>query len=402
MIDIKHKEDCVGCNACVQVCPVTCISMHVDEQGFKYPEVDKDKCINCHLCEKVCPVINQAPEREIAHAYAAKNVSAEIKANSSSGGVFYALAAKVIGEGGVVFGARFDENWEVVHDYTEDLEGIRAFQTSKYLQSRIEDNYQKAQQFLKEGRKVLFSGTPCQIAGLKLFLRKDYGEQLVTVDTACHGVPSPLVWREYLQSVLEKLGADISSVKNINFRDKRNGWERYGLRIVYVKDGKECEYFIQASKNPYMHGFIKDLYIRPSCFSCPAKCGKSGSNATLADFWGIQSRYPELYEKGYYSLVVEFGKPENQMISEGEIGNIEIAPVDPVSACKNNPAIFKSAVRPRQYSVFWDRWEDDGIDCLPEILNTMRPSIFRRLVRFSKKLIAEMIGRETLIKIIRR
>lgn len=198
MIHITDKRDCCGCNSCVQRCPKSCIRMREDDEGFLYPEVDESVCIDCGLCEKVCPVIHQARENRPIVVCAAKNKSEEIRYQSSSGGVFTALANEIIREGGVVFGAGFDENWEVKHDCTETVEGLSAFRGSKYVQSRIGDSFKKAEQFLKIGRTVLFSGTPCQIAGLKRFLRKEY-DNLLTVDFICHGVPSPGVWREYLK-----------------------------------------------------------------------------------------------------------------------------------------------------------------------------------------------------------
>lgn len=173
MIHITDKRDCCGCNSCVQRCPKSCIRMREDDEGFLYPKVDESVCIDCGLCEKVCPVIHQARENRPIVVCAAKNKSEEIRYQSSSGGVFTALANEIIREGGVVFGAGFDENWEVKHDCTETVEGLSAFRGSKYVQSRIGDSFKKAEQFLKIGRTVLFSGTPCQIAGLKRFCGKN-------------------------------------------------------------------------------------------------------------------------------------------------------------------------------------------------------------------------------------
>ena len=201
MIHIESKELCCGCNACFQVCPKHCISMNEDKEGFLYPCVDVNICIDCHLCEKVCPVINQKEHHTPVGVYAAKNKDEEARMKSSSGGVFILLAEKILSEKGVVFGARFDQNWEVVHDFAEDLKGVVEFQGSKYVQSRVGDSYKNAEEFLKQGKRVLFTGTPCQVAGLRLFLRKEY-ENLLTVDFVCHGVPSPKVWRMYLKEIL--------------------------------------------------------------------------------------------------------------------------------------------------------------------------------------------------------
>ncbi|MDE5642410.1 MAG: Coenzyme F420 hydrogenase/dehydrogenase, beta subunit C-terminal domain, partial [Muribaculaceae bacterium] len=229
MIEIHDKRDCTGCSACVQRCPVNCISFDTDSQGFLYPEVDKDRCIGCNLCEKVCPVINQGKERDDITVYAAKNRNQPIQMASSSGGVFFEIAKKIIHDGGIVFGARFDENWNVVHSYTDNIEGLKAFMSSKYSQSIIGDNYRKTEEFLKQGRTVLFSGTPCQIAGLKRFLMRDWGRRLVTVDVFCHGVPSPLVWSRYLAYLRENHGWD--RISSVRFRDKSNGWNSYSVTI---------------------------------------------------------------------------------------------------------------------------------------------------------------------------
>lgn len=311
MIDIKEKKDCCGCSACVQRCPKSCISMREDNEGFLYPEVNKEICIDCGLCEKVCPVINQSEERKPMAVYAAKHKDDRIRLASSSGGVFTAIAESVIDEGGVVFGARFDKNWSVIHGYTETKEGLAAFRGSKYVQSRIDESYKDAEAFLKTGRKVLFSGTPCQIAGLKRFLRKEY-DNLLTVDFICHGVPSPGVWREYLKeetarqcgekdTVLShpKNNSEDVHIENISFRDKRLGWKRYSFALTFsTANGSGVKKTVLLSeplnKNIFLRGFLADLYLRPSCYACPAKKFKSGSDVTIGDFWGVQNVMPEI------------------------------------------------------------------------------------------------------------
>lgn len=204
MIHITNRQDCCGCAACAQRCPKQCISMKEDAEGFLYPTVDTEVCIDCGLCEKVCPELNSGRERQPQKVYAAINKDEKIRLGSSSGGVFTALAEQTIDEGGVVFGARFDENWEVVHAYTETKEGLTAFRGSKYVQSRIGNAYKDAERFLRNGRKVLFTGTPCLVMGLKLYLGRDY-DNLLTVDFLCHGVPSPKAWRLYLKEEVARM-----------------------------------------------------------------------------------------------------------------------------------------------------------------------------------------------------
>lgn len=218
--------------------------MQEDEEGFLYPAIDQSICIDCGLCEQVCPIINPNEPEQPLQVFAAKNRNESQRLRSSSGGIFILLAEYIIKQGGVVFGARFDENWEVEHAYAETLEDLEPLMRSKYVQSRIGNTYKVAEQFLKQGRQVMFVGTSCQIAGLKKFLRKEY-ENLLAVDFICHGVPSPGVWRRYLEEIKSHrsvaVGGDTtlsSSLKfmpvisDINFREKQLGgysWKKYGF-----------------------------------------------------------------------------------------------------------------------------------------------------------------------------
>ncbi|EEC97020.1 4Fe-4S binding domain protein [Parabacteroides johnsonii DSM 18315] len=302
--------------------------MQEDTEGFFYPVVDECVCVDCGLCERVCPVLNQSSEREPLEVYAAFNKNEEIRMQSSSGGIFTALANQIIKEGGVVFGARFNEDWEVVHDYVETIEGLSVFRGSKYVQSRIGNTFSQTEQFLKQGRKVLFSGTPCQIAGLKLYLRKEY-ENLLTMDFICHGVPSSGVWRQYLNELITHLGNSrisvyshsesiiLNSIRNIShieFRNKRLGWKKYCFALTLsVTDEYGSKNTVLLSEphneNIFMKGFLANLYLRPSCYACPSKCLKSGSDITIGDYWGIQNVKPEIDDdKGICCTIVNTSK----------------------------------------------------------------------------------------------
>ena len=286
MIKIQDKNNCCGCTACEQICPRRCISMKEDCEGFLYPSVNIESCVDCHLCEKVCPAINPfTPAQQIPQSYACKAHSEDIRLSSSSGGMFTILATKIINMGGVVFGACFQKDWTVAHNYTETPEGLKLFRGSKYVQSFLGNTYQKVRDFLKEDRIVLFSGTPCQVAGLNHFLRKKY-DNLYTIDIVCHSIPSPLVWKMYLEN--KQTG---NHIKHITFRDKFAGWRNYGLRI-----SNESQIIEQGTKeeNLYMRGFLENLTVRPSCFACPARNYTSGSDIMLADCWGLDKYHPEI------------------------------------------------------------------------------------------------------------
>ncbi len=368
MIRIDRPTDCCGCEACAQRCPKQCIAMCADAEGFLYPRIDTAACIDCGLCEQVCPVLRPAAPRTPTAVYAAKNPDERIRMESSSGGVFTLLAERTIRAGGVVFGARFDEAWEVVHDSTETIEGLAAFRGSKYVQSRIGTSFARAEEFLKQGRQVLFSGTPCQIAGLNRFLRRSY-DNLLTVDVVCHGVPSPLVWRRYL----DEIGG--GGISRISMRDKSTGWADYSIRIDANGRNAVCE---PAARNVYMRGFLADLYLRPICHVCPAKSGRSGSDLMLGDFWGIADCAPEIADdKGITLLMVN--TPRSAPF-------VEAAPLDLhlrtyAQAIARNPAIRASARRPKKRPLFWKEAGPAGDITAPieRTLDAMRPSRIERV-----------------------
>lgn len=403
MITIRDKKDCCGCHACATICAKHCITMESDKEGFLYPVVDKDACTDCGLCEKVCPVINQSEPRKPLKVYAAKNKNEEIRRQSSSGGIFTLLAEKVIAEGGVVFGARFDENWDVIHSWTDTLEGIAAFRGSKYVQSTIGDTYREAREFLKQGRKVLFSGTPCQIAGLKKYLRKDY-DNLLTVDVVCHGVPSPLVWRTYLDETREQLRAkrgvgknsvpssmdELPVITGISFRDKTNGWKKYGFRLRYAASQaaentvfasaikKEKELLQPFSKNIFMQGFLANLYLRPSCYACAARSGKSDSDISIADFWGVQKYYPEFDDDKGIGLILVNSHNAYAIYSAINAENIEVAYEQ---GLKGNKCLEHSVEKNQWCHHFWLYYDVDGLKSIKKVLMKMSPNLAVRVIR---------------------
>lgn len=405
MLHITNKQDCCGCNSCVQRCPKSCITMREDEEGFLYPKVNESVCIDCGLCEKVCPVIHQAEERKPLAVYAAKNRNEEVRRQSSSGGVFTALAEEILNESGVVFGVRFDKNWEVVHDYTETVEGLSAFRGSKYVQSQIGDNFKKAERFLKMGRKVLFSGTPCQIAGLRRFLKKEYGN-LLTVDFICHGVPSPGVWREYLKeetarqcggknSVLSHpiINSRDALIESISFRDKRLGWKKCSFALTLsVPDGHGAKNAVLLSeplnKNIFLRGFLSDLYLRPSCYVCPAKSFKSGSDITIGDFWGVQYVMPEIDDdKGVSVVMVNTSDGENYLRMTG----LDIRVIGYESVLHYNPSIERSVGLTKKRRCFYS----DASQTLEKRIDKLcRVTVLTRIKRRVYGVLSVMLRRD--------
>lgn len=345
----ERKQDCVGCHACFSICPVKAISMKEDAEGFLYPAVDEETCIACGACLRVCQVVGtREPEGRIpTEAYACMNQNTEERLASSSGGVFIVLAKHVISQGGYVFGAAFDENMNLRHTYANDLDGCRAFMGSKYLQSTIGTSYSDAKRFLEQGKLVLFSGTPCQIHGLKLFLGKEY-ENLISIDLACHGVPSPKVFRKHLQD-LEKTYR--SRVVGFHFRAKNTGWKDFSS-VAKLENGAD-----QAKRHgdcPFMKGFLSNLYLRNSCYHCQNKGENRYSDMTLGDYWGVQGREPGWDDDKGTSVVftrTEKGKDVLQTIH----GDVTIKLTDKEWAENCNVAIVSPvAMNPNRANFFGD------------------------------------------------
>lgn len=286
-MEICSVEKCTGCMACYSSCPVDAIRITSDIKGFYIPVVDDEKCIKCGKCRKTCPSnINVIKEVTEQNVYASWLKNKETRANSTSGGLFSAIANYIIDNDGVVFGARFDDNFKVIHSFTDNKIELFRYRGSKYVQSNIGDSFKQSEQFLKQGKKVFFTGTPCQIAGLKNFVKKDY-PNLFTADIVCHGVPSPMVFDDYLKHIKSMVDSNIT---NISFRYKKPSWTIFSMKI----DFKDQESYIKdTNTDPYIVGFLTDLFTKDCCATCKYTNLNRGSDITMADFWGYTSEEKE-------------------------------------------------------------------------------------------------------------
>lgn len=295
------KRECNGCGACQYICPVNAIEMIKDEEGFEYPHIDESKCIHCDKCKKYCSNFNKSTLKSVT--YRGINKNRDDLAISSSGGIFLAFAKKIIEQNGVVFGVKYDKQLKVIHDYAETLEGIKEFCGSKYVRSDIKNSYQQVKKFLEEGRKVLFTGTSCQVQGLNVFLKKEY-DNLLTMDIICHANPSPKAFELYVEEIQKSRN---KKVKNISFRSKQEGWRNQNPVIEYTDGSKEIE-------KTFMTAFIKEIINRPSCYSCPFASESRVSDITIGDFWGVEKVEPELDESlGISIFLVNSQKAENAL-----------------------------------------------------------------------------------------
>lgn len=338
-------KECCGCTACVNICPKQCIEMETDKEGFLYPVVDQQNCINCGRCKTVCPIDAKANETDILCAYAAMNYDPDTRLVSSSGGIFALLAEEIIAQNGVVFGAILtDDCKSVKHTIARNNHELRRMFGSKYMQSDLRGVYPQVKEALRNGKKVLFTGTPCQINGLRLFLGKEY-ENLLLVDIICHGVPSPALWSKYVASIEKKYHA---TVTDVNFRSKKNGWQDFGINRI---DKQNRELFISKDQDPYMQMFLRNYCLRPSCYQCSAKEIRY-SDITIGDFWGIENVMPEMNDgMGTSAIIVRTGKGE-AFIKQVSTG-MRMKKTDYKVIVQHNSAEIKPVYKPLQRESFF-------------------------------------------------
>lgn len=346
---IENLSTCTGCSACYAACPHGAITMKQDREGFYIPVITENLCTLCGLCDKTCPVLEPAkPVAGESKAFAIINHNEIIRRESSSGGVFTAIACQVLDKGGVVFGARYDDNLEVVHSWTDDKVGLKDFRGSKYTQSNLMESFRECRDFLKAGRLVLFSGTPCQIAGLQSFLRKPF-ENLLLVDFICHGVPSPKLWQEY-KKFHEKKSA--SRIVRTASRRKDCGWKQFSLAFTFVDASEYCQ---TLNKDYYLQLFLRDMCLMNSCYQCISKTQvgcRRPTDITLADFWGVGKEYPELDDDKGTSLVVVHSHEGEKLLHNLENCLVKEIPVE--SGVKHNPSYYSSCKKPAGRNTFFD------------------------------------------------
>lgn len=274
----KDKAACCGCNACAEICPKHCIQMVEDAQGFIYPQVDSSVCVECGMCEKVCPLeVANLSLRKPLKAYAAWNKNRQKHLTSSSGGAAYILSSYIIEKGGVVYGCTSD-GIDVRHIRVENHSELFKLQGSKYVQSDVRGLFKKVKNDLKNGKIVLFIGTPCQVAGLKNYIGH-HNEHLYLVDLICHGVPSKQMLHEHIKHV-----AKGKKIQHISFRKGTD----YRFSITANKFSYEVSLWETPYKDLYLKGFFEGMINRPSCYQCPFACSTRVSDITIGDFWGLK------------------------------------------------------------------------------------------------------------------
>lgn len=311
------KNECCGCSSCVQKCPKNAIKMIENEEGFLYPIIDEEKCINCGLCSKVCPQMKEIKKNneEYPKVYAMYNKNDDELLKSSSGGIFSVIANYVIENGGVVFGAAYDNDFNVKHIMIDNKENLNLLRKSKYVQSNINNTYEEAERKLKQGKMVLFSGTPCQIAGLKSYLVKEY-DNLITCDLVCHGVPSPKAFKIYIKA-FEKNGKKVSSY---DFRTKdKLEFEKLGK--IEFSNGKNR--YLKIGTDPFYNNFLSGNLFRESCYTCKYANMNRIGDITIGDFIGVHNVQPDAYNSKGISICIVNDIKSDELIKKIK-NNVEI------------------------------------------------------------------------------
>lgn len=348
---LPNRDRCTGCGSCAAVCPKNCIRMVSDFEGFLNPKIQQDQCIGCKKCEKACAVLELPKVSASTKILAAKNIDTAVRLESSSGGIFTALAEKIIDQGGVVCAAVYDEAFAVEHRLAFTMQELAMMRGAKYVQSHAGHLFGRLKELLAAGKTVLFVGTPCQCAGLKSYLGQDY-EHLVLVDMICHGVPAPTVWKAYLdrRRVLDAGGAQIAS---INLREKTTGWSKYAYSVMFRYTNGHL-YSVRQGQDPYMRGFVGNLYLRPSCSDCSFKGIRRCSDLSLGDCWGIWDTHPEFDDdRGVSVLLIHSAK--GQMLwsaISSQFHSMQLTEEDVTNY--NSGAVHSSAPHPRR-GAFFDR-----------------------------------------------
>ncbi|WP_320127749.1 Coenzyme F420 hydrogenase/dehydrogenase, beta subunit C-terminal domain [uncultured Sphaerochaeta sp.] len=354
-IQITEEKDCIGCTACQAICPMNCISLHPDDKGFVYPLVEATDCIECGLCTSTCPLL--APVQKKSNnptVYAAKARDRATLLKSSSGGMFIPLSETILSKGGVVYGAAFTTDLVVEHIRCTTAQQRDRCVGSKYVQSNMETVLPQVKKDLASNLQVMFTGTPCQVAGLRSFLKnaKIDTSNLFCCDLLCYGVPSPKVWQDYLATLTKGKGEQVSDAF---FRDKTQGWNDFSLRI----ETEHTTTLESNSKNLFLQLYLEHLTIRPSCFDCHFTNLNREGDLTLGDYWGIEQALPEFADPKGVSVVL-VNSPKGKAWLEEVQDSLELRESS-ARACMQS-VLSHPLEKPIGYELFWDEYGKKGFE----------------------------------------
>ncbi len=352
--------DCCGCSACFNSCPVQAITMQPDAEGFLYPKIDPARCIDCRRCIAACPLIRQGNCKETAppRFFVARHKSADVLWRSTSGGAFTAVSDAILRQGSVVYGVDYDQEFHVLHQRAETPEQRDRMRISKYVQSDLRDSFAKIKIDLETGRKVLFSGTPCQAAGLRGFMGNGpLLSGLFICDIICHSIPSPLIWAEYKRLLERENGGRLASVQ---FRSKKDGWSRENSNKGFLFS-TENKPEIQEDDRFYNLFFKSGAITRPACSQCRFTDVQRASDITIADYWGIESYSPEWFDPLGVSLVM-VNSPQGKLLFEAASQDMLVQERPKEEALNEQKRLREPSALPAGRSQFWQDFQNYGLE----------------------------------------
>lgn len=387
-----NDSQCYGCRACEQICPKSAITIEPNNEGFLYPVLDGTRCVKCGLCKTVCPFDNELPKKsEKIRVFAAQYKNRNSLKASSSGGIFSAISDFVLENGGEVAGCIYDESFRAIHILTDDPMIVEKMKGSKYVQSDTANVYLEIQEKLKSGKLVLFSGTPCQVDGLKKFLQKNY-DNLITIDLICHGVPSPLFFEEYLKYIEQKKG----KVTGIKFRDKeRNGWCSQGS-ISYLRNDHEITSSISPFNDSYYYYYyLQNNISRMSCYSCKYSCTDRIGDITIGDYWNIQNIRPDIIPDDGISVILASTDRGNELLDALQ-DRLDLYETALVPAVKANGNLEKPCCMPESRKTIYTRLERQGYEMIAKQdckYQYVKPFLRKHTPKGLKKLVRKILHR---------
>ena len=354
-LESGKKHECTGCSACTKICPVGAIKMQADEEGFLYPVIQKEKCIGCNLCKKKCAAIPQR-ENKIEKGYGLKHKNDTERITSRSGGAFVALSDIILKDNGVVYGADIKEDFTVFHNRVENEQQRARLKGSKYVQSEMGNTIIRIANDLKEGKKVMFSGTPCQVEGVRKALEKENTENLFTCDLLCHGVPTQKILKDYLKFIETK---ENKRIVHMNFRDKKYGWSEHHETFTF-EDGS-C-----LSAQHFRNLFYGHNILRPSCYECKYANTKRSSDINIGDFWGVETIAPSFYDEKGVSVIFINTKKGAQWFEHIK-DEVEFIEIDTNSYARNTYALNDNhSPMPETREKFWQDYKENNFSQIIE------------------------------------
>lgn len=383
-MNLANNASCTGCAACYSACPKSAIKMVSDRDGFLHPQIDETICVKCGLCEASCPVISKHAQSEDISCYGLWAKSSQLQGESSSGGVFTLMAESVISDGGVVYGASMDDHWVVSHQRVDNLPMIPTLRKSKYVQSEVRDSYTKVSHDLRQGRKVLYVGTPCQIAGLTTYLNATHAkvDLLTTIDLICYGCPSSELFDQYRKEITKEHGR----ITEVNFRSKAISWKEYAMEVSFANGDRIVE---EMHQNPFGSAFLGAIALRESCYSCNFRAHNRHSDITIGDFWGVEKIIPEPTAQLGCNIAIAHTEKGEVLLSK--ISNsVIVSKVNADEALAGNFAYFRSPNITPARDKFLRLYKKTGI--VQAAKRAHAPSYARRLIAKCRSILSRVMS----------